>query len=254
MKKILITGSSGLIGSVIIKNLGNKYEFSGLDIKPNKDYPELKTLIINSNNLDSILPAFKNIDTVIHLAANVSEATEWDLVLNNNIILTRNIYEASKTNNIKKVIFASSNHAVGNFEKDFPYKKIVKGKYNEIDINNIIKIDSSVPVRPDSDYGISKAFGEAVARYYFEHHGIESACLRIGTVRPDNSPKTDVRHFATLLYHEDLAQLIDKCIEKEKLDFQIFYGVSNNKWRFWDLDHARKTIGYEPKQNAENER
>ena len=254
MKKILITGSSGLIGSVIIKNLGNKYEFSGLDIKPNKDYPELKTLIINSNNLDSILPAFKNIDTVIHLAANVSEATEWDLVLNNNIILTRNIYEASKTNNIKKVIFASSNHAVGNFEKDFPYKKIVKGKYNEIDINNIIKIDSSVPIRPDSDYGISKAFGEAVARYYFEHHGIESACLRIGTVRPDNSPKTDVRHFATMLYHEDLAQLIDKCIEKENLDFQIFYGVSNNKWRFWDIKNSYNKISYEPVENAENYR
>ena len=111
-----------------------------------------------------------------------------------------------------------------------------------------------MPIRPDSDYGISKAFGEAVARYYFEHHGIQSACLRIGTVRPDNSPKTDVRHFATMLYHEDLAQLIDKCIEKENLNFEIFYGVSNNKWRFWDLDHARKTIGYDPKKNAENER
>ena len=104
MKKILITGSSGLIGSVIIKNLGNKYEFSGLDIKPNKNYPELKTFT-NSNNLNSILPAFKNIDTVIHLAANVSEATEWDLVLNNNIILTKNIYEASKINNIRSLSF-----------------------------------------------------------------------------------------------------------------------------------------------------
>jgi len=254
MKKILITGSSGLIGSVIIKNLSNKYVFSGMDRNPNENYPELKTLITNSNDLNSILPAFKNIDTVIHLAANVSEATEWELVLNNNIILTKNIYEASKINNIKRVIFASSNHAVGNFEKDFPYKSIVKGKYDEVDINNIIKVDSSVPIRPDSDYGISKAFGEAVARYYFEHHGIESACLRIGTVRPDNSPKTDVRHFATMLYHEDLAQLIDKCIEKENLNFEIFYGVSNNKWRFWDLEHARKTIGYDPKKNAENER
>ena len=114
MKKILITGSSGLIGSVIIKNLGNKYEFSGMDRNPNENYPELKTLITKSNDLNSILPAFKNIDTVIHLAANVSEATEWDLVLNNNIILTKNIYEASKINNIKRVIFASSNHAVGN--------------------------------------------------------------------------------------------------------------------------------------------
>ena len=93
-----------------------------------------------------------------------------------------------------------------------------------------------------------------MARYYYEHHNLESISLRIGTVIKDNSPKTNIRHYATLLYHEDLVQLIDKSILATNISSEIFYGVSNNTWRFWDIIHAEKTIGYLPLKNAEDER
>lgn len=253
MKNVLITGSSGLIGSIIYQNLKHKYKFTGLD-KIQNNNTGINTHIVKSNNIDEISFAFKNIDTVVHLAANASELTEWDLVLKNNIELTRNVFEAAKQNGVSRVVFASSNHAVGNFEKDEPYKAIVKGQYENIDPIQIVKINEKVPIRPDSYYGISKAFGEATARYYFEHHNLQSISLRIGTVIKDNSPKNNIRHYATLLYHEDLVQLIDKSISATNIKSEIIYGVSNNTWRFWDINHAKNTIGYIPIKNTEDER
>jgi hypothetical protein len=108
-----------------------------------------------------------------------------------------------------------------------------------------------VPVRPDSDYGISKVFGEATGRYYSEQFGLEVACLRIGTENRHNSPTQSVRHFATWLSHRDLVQLVDCCLTAP-LKFDIFYGVSNNLWRFWDISHAADVAGFKPKDNAED--
>jgi nucleoside-diphosphate-sugar epimerase len=254
MKKILITGSSGLIGKLIYKNLKSKYSFIGLDKYNTSENNGLKTHLIKSNQIECFSNSLKGIDTVIHLAASVSTSSEWDEVLYNNIELTKNIYEASRLNKVSRIIFASSNHAVGNFENDEPYKSIVKGKYEGIDPKKIKKINHNVSIRPDSYYGISKAFGESTARYYYEHHNIESVCLRIGTVNKENSPLSDIRYFATLLYHEDLIQLIEKSISQENIGFKIFYGVSNNKWNFWDISYSENILGYKPKRNTENER
>ena len=78
--------------------------------------------------------------------------------------------------------------------------------------------------------------------------------MRIGTVNKENSPLSDIRYFATLLYHEDLIQLIEKSISLENIGFKIFYGVSDNKWNFWDLSYSENILGYKPKRNTENER
>ena len=179
--------------------------------------------------------------------------SDWKLVFNNNIESTKNVYEAAKTNNVKKVIFASSNHAVGLFENDSPYKEIVRGEYKNLDPKKIQKIDENVPIRPDSFYGVSKAFGEAIGRYYYETYKIQSINLRIGTVQKIDSPKSSIRHYATWLSHKDIAQLVEKSIIHD-LKFEIFYGVSNNKWRFWDIENSYNKISYEPVENAENYR
>ena len=143
---------------------------------------------------------------------------------------------------------------------DEPYSKIRAGNYKGLTPGGFKMIDHNVPVRPDSDYGVSKAFGEATGRYYHEHFGLEVACLRIGTVNPQNSPKGpqarpegSVRTLATWLSHRDLAQLVTQCIT-QPLGFEIFYGVSDNTWRFWDTDHAKKTVGYSPLDNGEDYR
>jgi len=252
MKKIFITGGAGLIGSILNKHLSNNYQILNLDISNSKNNLS-ETIVGDMNIYKDVLNGSKGCSVIIHLGAVVSVDSSWDLVLKNNIESTRNVYEAARKNNVEKVIFASSNHAVGLFENDEPYKQIVAGDYKNIDHNKIPLIDHNVPIRPDSYYGISKAYGESMGRFYFENFGIQSINLRIGTVQKLDTPKSSVRHFATWLSHKDIAQLVEKSIIND-LGFEIFYGVSNNKWRFWDIRNAYNKIGYEPVENAENYR
>ena len=181
MNKILITGGWGLIGSLLNNHLKEKYNLINLDIKKPTNHSQ-DTIIGNMNVLEDVKIASKSADTIIHLGAVINVDSDWELVLKNNIESTRNIYEAAKINGVKKVIFASSNHAVGLFENDSPYKEIVEGKYEGLDPKNIKKIDKNVPIRPDSYYGVSKTYGEAIGRYYYETFNIKSVNLRIGTV------------------------------------------------------------------------
>ena len=249
--RVLITGSNGLIGQMLIQSLRGKFRLSGLDITRPQHDPEIPTTFADGADMEHILPAFRGIDAVVHLAANAPTTTPWPDVLKNNISATHNVYEACRQQGVQRVVFASSNHAVGLFENDEPYRSIVAGRYDGLRPGQYKMIDNSVPVRPDSDYGISKAFGEATGRYYSEEFGLEVACLRIGTVNRHNSPTQSVRHFATWLSHRDLSNLVERCLT-EPLKFEIFYGVSDNAWRFWDTDHARQTVGYDPKDNAED--
>ncbi|NQW19717.1 MAG: NAD(P)-dependent oxidoreductase [Chloroflexi bacterium] len=249
--KVLVTGSSGLIGSMLINALADKFEISALDARRSEHAPDVPTMITDGSDYESMSKAFEGVDAVVHLAANAPVETPWPDVLKNNISTTHNVYEAARQHGVKRVVFASSNHAVGNFEMDEPYCRIRVGDYEGLKPGGFKRVDNSVPIRPDSDYGVSKAFGEATGRYYHEHFGLEVACLRIGTVNPQNSPAGSVRSLATWLSHRDLTQLVSQCLT-QPLGFEIFYGVSDNTWRFWDTDYAKKVIGYAPLDNAED--
>ena len=247
-KRVLITGASGLIGTVLGDALSDTYELSGVDLKP---VPGLDSLVADMTDLDAILPAFRGIDVVIDLAANSSQDSSWDLVRDNNIPSTYNALEAARRAGVKRLIFTSSNHATGMYENDYPYSAIVAGRYGGISPAAIPLITTDVPIRPDGPYGIGKALGEAAARYYLDEFGLSVICLRIGTLNRESRP-TVVREFATLLTHEDLVHLVQRCIEApDNVRFAILYGVSDNTWRFWDISGARETVGYKPKDNAE---
>ena len=252
--KILITGASGFIGSILRNHLGSigDYEISGVDVRALDDDSMCSFTVADCYDYDSMQLAFAGQDAVVHLAANAPVSTPWPDVLRNNIASTCNVYEAARAHGVKRVVFASSNHAVGNFELDEPYKNIVAGDYSVVGNapSNIPMVDHKVQVRPDSHYGVSKAYGEATGRYYAEHFGLEVACLRIGTVDPADRPP-NVRAYATWCSHRDLAHLVDRCLKSASLDFDVFYGVSDNKWRFWDIAHAGKVIGYDPQDSAE---
>ena len=161
MGKIFITGGSGLIGSIVNKKLSKNHEIINLDLFES-NINSSKTIIGNMNNSEDVLSGSKDCSAIIHLGAVIEVNTSWELVLKNNFESTRNVYESARLNNIDKVIFASSNHAVGLFENDSPYKDIVKGNYDGLDPQNIPIIDHNVPIRPDSYYGISKAYGESL--------------------------------------------------------------------------------------------
>lgn len=251
ISRVLITGSNGLIGTVLAAAFADRFSILGLDVTAPPGDSKVPTTVADGYNFDAILPAFKDIDAVVHLAANAPVETPWPDVLKNNIATTHNVYEAARQTGVKRLVFASSNHAVGLFENDEPYRSIVLGDYGDLKPGEFKRVDHTVPVRPDSDYGISKVFGEATGRYYSERFGLEVACLRIGTVNRRNSPVQSVRQMATWLSHRDLVHLVERCLDSP-LEFEIFYGVSNNTWRFWDIGYAAAKIGYAPVDNAED--
>lgn len=248
MKRVLITGAAGLIGGVLRSALAEKYALSGVDIKPVQGFD---SLVADTTDLQAIQPAFQGKDVVIDLASNPDQNSPWEVVYRNNIACTYNALEAARRAGVQRVIFASSNHVTGMYENDHPYSAIVAGNYQGLDPRKIPLITTRMPIRPDGPYGIGKAFGEAAGRFYSDQHGLSVICLRIGTLNRQSRPLVQ-RHFATLLTHRDLAHLVERCIEAPgDLRFAIFYGVSNNKWRFWDIGDAREAIGYQPQDSAE---
>ncbi len=249
--KVLITGSSGNIGSKLVNLLGNEFELSGLDRTPPRKGSELPATISDAHEVEDLRPALAGKDAVVHLAGNPAVETPWPLVLRNNITLTRNVYEACRLEGVRRVVFASSNHAVGLFEDDEPYVRIRAGDYSGLDPDTFHRVDHLVPIRPDSDYGASKAFGEAMGRSYSERFGLEVACLRIGSFTEENDPTANIRMRATWCSHRDLAQLVRLCLTSPSLKFDIFYGISGNTWRFWDTSHASQALSYNPQDNAE---
>ena len=247
-KRVLITGASGLIGGVLREGLADDYDLRGVDRRP---IPGFEMVVADTADLAAMQPAFEGVDAVVDLASHPAVDTPWNKVHENNIASTYNALEAARLSGVSRVVFASSNHATGMYENDQPYADIVAGRYEKVDRENMPYITTDMPVRPDGPYGIGKVFGEAAGRYFSDRFGLSVICLRIGTLIQSSRPE-GVRAFATLLTHRDLVQLVSKCIDApDDLKFAIFYGVSNNRWRFWDIGNSRELIGYEPLDNAE---
>lgn len=202
-------------------------------------------------DLQSAVSAFEGADMVIDLAANPDAHAPWSAMLSNNIPATVTAFEAARLAGVRRVVYASSNHVTGMYERDEPYASIVTGAYEGVEPQQIDRIRADWPIRPDGPYGVSKALGEAAARYYADEHGLSMICLRIGGVTRDDRPRSP-RQFAVMLTHRDLAHLVECCLDAPAaVDFATFYGVSRNTWRIWDIDHPRQLIGYEPLDDAE---
>ena len=247
-KKVLITGGAGLIGSIIINRLGNKYEFSSLDLRAVDGVP---STVANLDNLDAIIPAFNLIDTVIHLAADRSPEGSWDSILKNNFIATYNVFEASKLAGVKRVICASSNHAEGGFYLDAPWKHINDGNFHLLEQDNYELLTEKCMIRPDSYYGVSKAYGESLGSYYNDYHELSSFHLRIGWVLEDDDPTFSPYALSLWLSHRDTAQVLDLCIDSPLSHrYDIFNATSDNTWKIFDIEHLKKALGYIPEDRA----
>lgn len=251
MTKVLITGASGLIGGVLRDGLSDRYELSGVDRRGIDDFD---MLVADSTDLDGIRSAFEGKDVVVDLASNPDNNISWDTAYENNIRCTYNALQAAKDAGVKRFVFASSNHVTGMYENDPPYADIVAGRYDGIKPCDFPRITTAMPIRPDGPYGIVKALGEAAGRYFSDEFGLSVICLRIGTLNRESSPLAP-RQFATLLTHNDLVQLVDRSIQApDDLKFGIYYGVSNNKWRFWDISEGERHLGYRPVDDTESRR
>jgi len=231
VKRILITGAAGQIGIALRRGLRGAYPLIRLlDVAPlgaaEKDEEVLAADIRDPAAMDK---ATAGIDCVVHLAGQSIEA-EWEKVLPLNIEGCYNVFEAARRNGVKRIIFASSNHAIGFHRRE---------RF----------IDNAVLPRPDTRYGVSKVFGEALGRLYADKYGLSVACMRIGSfVTPDRP--TEARQLLTWISHRDMVQLVRRCIDHPSYHFVVVYGVSNNLRSRWDNTNA-KFLGYRPEDDSE---
>lgn len=248
-RRVLITGMSGLIGSAVRGRLQGRCELRALNRGRVEGVPCHQADIAD---LEAIIPAFRDIDTVVHLAANAHGGAPWADVLRHNVIGTYNVFEAARLAGARRVIFASSGATVSGCERDSPYSALVAGRYDEVATWPMLTHES--PMRPAGLYGASKIWGEALARHYADAHGMSMICLRIGAVNAEDRP-TAPRQFSVWCSRRDVAQMVERCVAApDDLRFDVFFAVSDNKWSYRDLSHARAVVGYEPQDRAEDHR
>jgi nucleoside-diphosphate-sugar epimerase len=248
-KNVLITGFGGKISSVIRSAHKDKYNFSGIDIVPVEG-----SLTANLTDLKAISPAFEGQDVVIHLAAEIRHTPDigWDILIPNNMIATANVFEAAHKAGVKRVIFFSSMHVNGLYERDKPWSDIVNGKYDGLDPDKVPLVTKDMPTRPDAFYAVSKIFGEELGKYYSDEFGMTVICVRFGTTSPQDRPGSDARSFVSWMSHRDIAAFAERCVEVDDLGYEIFFAASANKWKIYDTPRAWKELGFTPQDNAEN--
>jgi uronate dehydrogenase len=228
VKHILITGAAGAIGKVLRAAYGGKYLLRLSDIAPlGEAAPGEELMNADVADLTACERLMQGVDCVVHLGA-VPVEDAWEKILPANIAGCYNVFEAARRAGVKRVIFASSNHAVGFHRRE---------RF----------IDNTVQPRPDTRYGVSKVFGEALGSLYADKYGMEIFCMRIGNVNP---VPIDKRRLSILFTPRDLAQLVTIGIEHPAIRFEIVYGVSKNKRSWYDNANAYR-LGYQPQDDSE---
>jgi len=245
-KKVLITGAAGLIGRTLRTAFRGKYALRLMyhnTVLPAEGDEEV--VIADIGDFESILQATKGVDAVVHLALGKrKEWSDWERA-HFNMVGTYHVFEAARLCGVEKIVFASTNHVTG-----FAETMIENGKRVLRPIKDRYA-GPETPPRPDSLYGVSKAFGEVLARFYVDNYGMSIICLRIGSFRGKDPPcSLSGRVLSTWISNRDMAQLVELSLEAD-LPFGIFYGVSGNRRRYWNISNAQELLGYSPLDDAE---
>jgi uronate dehydrogenase len=224
MKTILITGAAGDVGTHLRRELAGKYRIRASDLRPLKKVARESYLRADISKMADALRVTKGVDAIVHLGGYSVEGP-WEGILSANVIGCYNIFEAARRNGVKRILFPTSNHAVGFYRREQT-------------------IDHRVYIKPDSRYGVSKVFGEALGSLYADKYGMQVFCMRIGNVNPK---PIDKRRLSIWFSPRDLAQLVTIGIENPAIHF---YGISGNKRAWYDNSNAYR-LGYRPQDDSE---
>jgi len=227
--RLLLTGAAGGLGRVLRPRLA-----ACCDILRVSDVAELGAAAVGEEvrvakleDKAAVVALLEGVDAVIHLGA-ISTEHAFDAIVQANIVGAYNLYEAARIQGVKRVVFASSNHVTGFYKQSQT-------------------VDPTMPVRPDSYYGLSKAFGENLAQFYFDRYGLETVSLRIGS---SFAEPADRRMLATFLSFDDLERLVLASLSAPVVGHTVIYGMSDNPLTWWDNTPARH-IGYRPRDTSE---
>lgn len=228
-KRLLLTGAAGNLGRVLrprLKAYCDVLRLSDLaPLDPAGDGEEVVQAPLE--DLAAMQSLLKDVDAVLHFGG-VSIEKPFDVVLPANIVGAYNVYEAARQRGVKRIVFASSNHVIGFYSQGET-------------------ITPQALPRPDSYYGLSKAFGENLAQFYFDRYGLETVSLRIGSCWPE---PTDRRMLSSWLSYDDLERLLVAALSAPVVGHSVIYGVSDNRATWWDNGPARH-IGYRPEDSSE---
>ena len=227
MKTVLITGATGDVGMHLRRELAGKYRLVVSDKRNSKAQKGEKFIRADISKMADAMKITKGVDAIVHLGGYSVEGP-WEGILQSNIIGCYNVFEAARRNGVKRIVFPTSNHAVGFYRRDQT-------------------IDHRVYPRPDGRYGVSKVFGEALGRLYTDKYGMEMFMIRIGNVNP---VPIDKRRLSIWISPRDIAQLVSIGIDRPGIKFEIVYGVSGNKRSWYDNSNAAR-LGYRPQDDSE---
>ncbi|MET9518862.1 NAD(P)-dependent oxidoreductase [Streptomyces sp. NPDC002994] len=229
-RTVLLTGAAGGMGTLMRGLLpAYGYELRLFDATPIEGEPDAITADLADK--EALREAVRGVDAVIHLAGISLEAS-FEKILRSNIEGTYNLYEAAREEGVGRIVFASSNHAVG---------------FTPVPTEGAPLIPVGTPHRPDTFYGLSKAFGEDLAQLYWDLHGVETVSVRIGSCFMEPS---SVRMLSVWMSPGDGARLLHAALTAEDVGHTVVYGSSANTRLWWDLTSAR-AIGYEPQDDSE---
>jgi uronate dehydrogenase len=226
--RILITGAAGALGRALRERFQGRYLLLRLTDRAEMAAAGAGEEVVRCDLTDApaIAAACRGMKAIVHLGGQSVEGS-WEQVASANLIGLINLYEGARLAGVDRVLFASSNHAIGFYPRTQ-------------------RIDHTASPRPDSRYGLSKAFGEDMALYYCLKHGIRGFCMRIGSCFPK---PVNARMLSTWQSYDDFARLVAVGLEAD-YRYEIVYGVSRNTRSWWDNSNAYR-LGYDPKDSAE---
>ena len=239
---VLLTGAGGHVGRIVYERLEDEYDWRLMYHSPPTTEPAHPYVTGDVQDPENVRPAMEDVGAVVHLAGDPRKHAPWSSVLTNNIDGTHTIYELAAEYDVEKVVFASSNHAVGAFETDERTPDLYR-------THEDFRLDGTELPRPGNKYGISKATGELIGRYYHDEYGISVCNLRIGNLNEDHPPIDYERGQAMWLSPRDCAHLHDRAL-KATYDFETVYGISDNDRKYYSLERAREALGYDPQDNS----
>jgi NAD+ dependent glucose-6-phosphate dehydrogenase len=239
---VLLTGYMGQVGQAILERHADTYDWRLLDREPPVGDPPGEVYTGEVTDRDLLREAVDGCGAVVHLAGDPRPSAPWDSVLANNVDGTQAVFQAAVDAGVGTVAFASSNHAVGAYETDERTPDLYRP-------DDEFTLDGTELPRPGNLYGVSKAAGETLGRYYHDAHDLSVVCVRIGNLTAGHPPEDYERGQAMWLSHRDCAHLFARCLEAD-YGYEVVYGISDNERRYYSLERAKEVLGYDPRDDS----